>query len=317
MKFLELSDSQRSFALVSLLLDGDGALALLSFLQTGERNILEPALKELLTLSKPERNKTIVSEMKQLKEEATKSPLAEIHPDWILEALVKEPPRVIAIVLKYLPSEHVRSILDRLPPEVLQNLPRLSQLSHMDEELFLTMRSDFENRFRVSDTWSGPVGHSFESIPHLSRFKLEMMFRELGYAELAMAILSLNEKGIDFILARLEKKEATILKRHVEQKRKVPLLRLKQAQSHFLSLDLNRTSTEGLVMDAGFFVFSKSLLPQDSQAILLMKRHFSKIVANQLQKYIDKNQPINTEKTVARYREEILNIVLGLVGQEI
>ncbi|MDZ4224677.1 MAG: hypothetical protein U1D33_02090, partial [bacterium] len=93
--------------------------------------------RELLAHASPEAQKTLAAvlehfdsetaeqQLKALCAQESFSGIAEIHPAWLVEALKKESPRVIGVILRHLPSKHVRYLLEHLPKRTVMQLPKL------------------------------------------------------------------------------------------------------------------------------------------------------------------------------------------------
>lgn len=307
----DLTDRQRAFLLVSFLVEKEKALKLIAYLPPPEQGPLGAALEELQKIGFKEAR--IADELRRLSLTAKRSPLIDTHPDWLLEALKQETPRTIATILRHLPGQQVSHILAGLPESKLKGLPPFSETFSLDPELVSVLRRRFEQAFRVpSSDGSGPVFGLLKSLPAI---KLELLFRELGFAEAVMAFGTLNEKTVGLILRRLSPRDAAMLKSRLSKKIEVEEDRMKQAQTHILSVDLEKTASN-LILELGFFVASKAALPQNRGALLLVARKFSLREGNSLLKYVERNLPLNSEKTTKRYENEILQAMDSLEGEK-
>ncbi len=303
-----LNDRQRAFLMISVLRDRSGAANLISFLSPQEQGILGRALETVLSKTKAEKQEIILDELKKLSVRARRSFLSEINPEWILNLLENESPRMLATILRYLPGEQVHTILENLPAATLQAMPAYSETFSLDPDLVQILKRRFEQNF-VSPLYAGRSNKrfTFDILHLLPTVRLKMLFVELGLCELAMAFSTLNEKTVTLLFQRLTSRDATLIKMRMDEKKEgISEERLKKAQSHLMSLDVKKESSETLILEAGFFVFSKAVLPENLNAVLFMVQKFSMKTGNLLQHYVDKNLPANSEKTVARYRQEIM-----------
>ena len=307
----ELTDRQKAFLLVSFLTEKDGAKDLIATLSASEQGAMGRALEELKTAGS--QGTVLTDELKRLALDSKKSPLADIHPDWLLQALQKESPRTIATILRHLPGQHVSHILAGLPESLLKGMPSFSETFSLDPEVALILRRRFEQQFRERASESTSRLAGLKNFPCL---KLEMLFRELGFTEAAMAFATLNEKTIGLILRRVPPRDAALLKGRLSKNQEdIQDDRTKQAQTHILSLDLEK-SASNLILELGFFVASKAALPVNRGVFMVLARKFSLRDGNLLLKYVERNLPLNSEKTTQRYEAEILSAMASLEGEK-
>lgn len=312
-----LSHKQRAFLLVSLIADPTETLSLVSHFSPQESLSLGSAAKAFLERTKDVKREILVGELRRLATESRRSPLAEIHPDWLLEELKKESPRIIATVLRHLSGDSVRYILDRLPAQVLSQMPPLSQVFGIDQDLVSVLKKKFESQFYCPPPIRAiPGGLPFESLHLLPGAKLRVLFAEVGFREMAMAFGSLNQKTIDVILKRLSSRHAEILKGKIAEGVGREGERLKQAQAHLLDLDLASASSEFLILEAGLYVYSKAALSEHLEGSRLIQQKCPLVLGRLLKKYIERNLPLNSAATVAPYQAEILKALDAVEGEK-
>lgn len=303
-----LNDRQRAFLMIAVLRDRSQAASLIPFLAPGEQALLGRAVENVLSKTKSEKQEIILDELRRLAVQSRRSFLSEVHPEWILKALEKESPRMLATILRYLPGEHVHAILEKLSSDRLQAMPSYSETFFLDPELVQILKRRFEQHF-VSPLYAGvsPKRFTFETFHLLPSHKLQMIFREAGLQEVAMAFSTLNAKTVDLLFQRLSARDSTLIQMRMDEKKEgVASERLKKAQSHLVSLDLEKGDPETLVMEAGFFIFSKAILPDNLNSTQFLIQKLAPKMGYLLQHYIDKNLAANSEKTVPRYRQEIM-----------
>ncbi|MBI4411752.1 MAG: hypothetical protein HY541_04645, partial [Deltaproteobacteria bacterium] len=122
---------------------------------------------------------------------------------------------------------------------------------------------------------------------------------------------------IDLILKRLVPRDAALLKLRMEKKESVSDDRIKKAQAHLLGLDLEKgktTDPASLFLESGFFVCSKALLPVHLEACRVIQQKMARPLGLLLRRYVDKNLPLNSEKTVLLYQKEIAQIGQAMIG---
>lgn len=304
--------------LIALMADRARVKEYIPFLPPHEQESVSTVLDQLIERTGAEKNRAIVDELRRLMATAQLNFLPEIHPDWILEALLPETPRTIAAILRHLPGQHVQYLLDRLPQNVVKDLPSFSETFALNPELAAVLRRNFEASFAPMPSSTGGLKHfSFETLHFLSAEKLLSLFREVGLREVALAFGTLNPKTVEMILSRLSQRDAALLKLRLEKREVVSDDRLKKAQGHLLGLDLEGegrgANPEGLFMESGFFVYSKALLPAHLEAGLVIQQKMTRPLGLLLKRHVDKNLPLNSEKTVFPYQKEIVQIARNMV----
>jgi len=255
----------------------------------------------------------VKSELQFFHAQKEKSPLSQLHPDWVLEALLMENPRMVATILRYLPGEMARYVIDHFPEERLQALPSLSESFALEPSLAQVLKHLFEEQFQIPQTRSLHEGISFEMIPHLSRIELEKFFRKVGVCEMAKALSTLHEKAVSIILNRLPPSDTKDIQAFMTQLGQFTPARLRQAQTHLLAIEVEKGPPEYLLIETGFYVYSKAVLPIDEPGVLLIRRKFPKNLGFLLKRYVTKHLETNTEKMASRYREEIVNLLKEFV----
>lgn len=291
--------------MMSVLVDRAHSAELIPFLPLSEQPLTKAALERLMTKTQEEKKQILLDELKRLWVDSQRSVLGDVHPDWIVRALSREEPRMISTILRYLPSDKALEVLSSLPENKLKALPNVTETFSIDSELALILKKRFEENF-ARPLSSSRKRLSFESLHLLSPLHLRMLFLEIGFREMAFALTTLHENTVAMILNRLKSREARMIKDRMKPKGEVPRERLKMAQGHLLSLDFKKQDPETLIMETGFFVYSKAVLPQHLPLTNLVCQKFSRKTGELLRHYVDKNLPLNTPQTVSRYGREIV-----------
>lgn len=312
------NDRQRAFFLASLISEESDFQSILPYLSEADALGMNKAYQDWQTETHPKQQNWILAQLKQGM--APVSPLQDVHSDWLAHALQNETPRLIACILRYLPSQQVQAILDKLPDEKIKKLPLMSETFSVAPEVIHVIKRGFEQSFASRPLPQGlpqglPPGgelQAMDRVPQLPARKLHLFFRELGLGELAIAFGSLKEQTIQLILKRLPALEAVLLQEKLTKNRQVTLARLQMAQNHVLSLDLHEVGRKYMVYQLGFLVYAKSALPRQYDGATYIQKKFSFELGDLLKKALQKNLPLNTEKTVETYREDILAVLGAL-----
>lgn len=301
-----LNQRQKAFLLVATLLDFPSTDRLLDYLSEEDRIPLKPAFDEWQAHPKSKKKQVIRDELKQLGHQQQRSLLTDLHPDWILETLHGEDPRMVATILRYLPDSHVHYILEHMTPARLQLLPPLFQTFALDSRIVRLLRQRFEQNFYSATLLDQVAGEPFMALSLLKAADLRFLMREVGYGEMAMAFAKLDQEAIQLILRRLNPRDAGELKNHLAIRKEADGTRLEKAQNHLLHIDFQGSSQGDFLLQLGFLIYSKAVLPQHLEAVRLLQYKFSTTEARLMKKYLDKNLPYNSPATVAPYQKEIM-----------
>lgn len=307
----KLSPPNRAFLMVALLADRKNAADLIAYLPPNDRSALTAALEAVAGQDKESKKQIILSELKRLANQERLSPLAEIHADWIAESLKKETPRTVATVLRYLPGEKVSQVLERLPSDLLKSLPPLSHTFALDGELVQILKRRFEHSFSTQHLETSSF---LNRLLQLTAAELLALFRDLGVRELAAAFRTLQPQTIQVLLVRLPGKDALDLKEAIKLNSDLPPERMKLAQNHLIALKPEKGDASQLILEAGFFIFSKSVLVEDLEGVRSMQQKFSLPLGRLLKRQVEQNLPFNAEAAAGRYRHEVLE-ALGRLAQ--
>ena len=306
-----LNDRQRAFVLAAFLVEKGNALDLIPFLSPEEQGLLEAALKRLSEKESGQKTQVIQDELRRLLVESRRGILADIHPDWIVKALKDESPQMIATVMRYLPGDKVNYVLRHLPN--FQDMPTLSQTFALDPELARLIRRRLEEQFANPFNQIATTKKlNFETMHLLPPAKLKRIFLELGVREIALALSTLSPNTVDALLNHLPPEDSAVLRDRLQKVTEVPKDRLKQAQGHLVALDIKKQDPKTLILEAGFYVYSKSVMPKHSVLWLFVRQKFPMTIADLMQGYIDKNLPLNSDQSVARYQKEIEEILISI-----
>lgn len=311
-----LNDRQRAFVLTAFLVEKKGALDLISFMPEQEQAVLQEALIRLGNQEGAQKNQVIQDELRRLLTESNRGVLQDVHPDWIVKALKNESPQMIATVMRYLPGDKVSYILRYLPGS--QDLPPLSQAFALDPQLVKLIRRCLEQQFANPFAQITTTKRlNFENMHLLPSAKLKKFFIELGMREIALALSTLSSATVDALLNHLPEDDAAVLRQRLLQVSQVSKDRLKQAQGHLVALDIKKQDPKTLILEAGFYVYSKAVMPKHRDLWRFAQQKFPLPTADLLQVYIDKNIPLNSDLTVGRYQKEIADVLQVAFGEQL
>ncbi|OGQ21557.1 MAG: hypothetical protein A3I05_03390 [Deltaproteobacteria bacterium RIFCSPLOWO2_02_FULL_44_10] len=198
--------------------------------------------------------------------------LAEIHPAWILEELEHESPRVIGMILRYLPSRHVRSVLEHLPSEIKSRLPDMVEVFAVRSELLEVIRKRFEARFLPMRCSRSSDSFTYEEFAAFKSEDLETLFFDLGIHEMAIALSSVSSKPLRMLLNRLPLKEAKRLQLRIRELSDVSLSLRHQAQFLIINVANEYVGAKKLFFELGICAFARSLGNNNENVVRMIQQ---------------------------------------------
>jgi hypothetical protein len=131
--------------------------------------------------------------MKRIRNQAESAGLSRVHPGWIGDALRRECPRVVSIVLADLPDERGDRIAAELPPELASEVVSLGEVD-VPESVRQVVRHRFAAQF-VS-TPDLRLATRFDHVASLRAAEILEVIQGLGRDELALACRALSREDM-------------------------------------------------------------------------------------------------------------------------
>lgn len=183
--------------------------------------------------------------------------LQDVHPEWMLKILSLETPRVIAILLRYIPSKQSRYILERLPARIKDRMPHFVDAFSVPTLVVQSMRRKFESHFSaVSSAQAQPEG--FPSIAGLSFEDLPKLIRDLGLHEIALAFTDADELSIQVLMKRLPESDARRLQDRMHHLADSPKALTRDAKFTILDIDVESVPSDVFLFEIGIRAFAKA-----------------------------------------------------------
>ncbi|PIR17493.1 MAG: hypothetical protein COV46_03950 [Deltaproteobacteria bacterium CG11_big_fil_rev_8_21_14_0_20_49_13] len=199
------------------------------------------------------------------------SNLADIHPAWIVKALENESPKIIGIILRWLPSRHVRYILEHLPKRVKMSLPKLVESFAVPTQILKLIREGFEKKFAIQSSSDRFEIRAFDDLARLRSEDLDVLFKDIGIQELAMAFQNLDESGVKVLLNRMPIRSARSLQQRIRDVEGKDTALLKDARFTILEVAFDQEDIDKLLLETGLAAFSKAMKGPDLFTLLQMK----------------------------------------------
>lgn len=194
-------------------------------------------------------------------------PIHEIHPGWILELVKQESPRVIGLMCRYLPGNHVRYLLENLPRSLRDKLPTLSESFGLPAELMRSVKDYLATQFFHGTPPNPNERFSCHHIPWMSVKDIRRVIRELGYQEIRSAFSGIDRKAVQAFLARFPLEEARVIRRHLESGPVVSAAKQQRAQEHIVSLNLSVSRAEDLPFEIGLSTLAEVVRAEEADWI--------------------------------------------------
>ncbi|OGQ05555.1 MAG: hypothetical protein A3F82_02655 [Deltaproteobacteria bacterium RIFCSPLOWO2_12_FULL_44_12] len=254
--------------MLALLEGKEEAITLLDYIQPEFGATLQAFLESF-------KKEEIPSQLKALRAQESFSGIAEVHPAWLVEALKRESPRVIGVILRHLPSKHVRYLLEHLPKRIVMQLPKLVEAFYVPTEILNLIRRRFERHFVPMRISRQRESFGFHQLYCLKIEELELLFRELGLSELALSMVGSGRKILQMVLNRFGIQDAKEILHRI--KRFSPQARwlLKDAKYSVLELNSDEKGVEHFLKELGLEALAKAMSPADSFFFEALKQKLS------------------------------------------
>ena len=310
-----VNNRQRMVALLATIEEGDRAEELLDFVSAEDRDACKAAIDQALQIDPVERESTLRQQARSQLSSEQWSGLAEIHPAWILEELKNESPRIIGIILRYLPSKHVRYLLEHLSPVIRFAIPNVVEAFSVPQPILDVIRRRFESRFRPLHLSRSIESFEFDHLYYLRGDELEVFFRDLGLQELAMALSGISGKSLTVLLNRLSLRDAKRLQGRMRSLEDVSDVLKRQARYTVLEVEGERLGPEHLLLEIGLAAFSRAVSMDNHDLFGKLEIKLDPRVSYVLKRYIDERLEKNTN-TVAEERQNIILSRVSALAQE-
>jgi len=287
LKSAELPPRLRVLVYVASLGDEENAFELYRFVpQEGESPLVE-ATKELLSIPKKERRQVILAELKKLTNAEKMHSMGDIEPGWFLESLKREKPQTIGLILRHLPGEKARYVLDHLPKEVRSRLPKMSDTFKISESLIDIIRDRFERQFpKIAPPRPGEE-LSLKHLYFIKVDKLLFLFKDLGIDQLARAFKGVHKTALKAFLNRLLIKDAKEFQARIKSIEKMTTRELREAQTLLLDLPIETIEPESLFLEVGMAFFAKALAGEEPEFVRSLQFKLPTKLGYLLKRYVD------------------------------
>lgn len=313
---MALSSRQKAFFLIAIKQRPKDAPSLFSFLPQDEKEEMNAMYQSLVGHKEKSVKKVATSELVKFARPHNLSFLADVHDDWIIDMLLQETPEMIATILRYMPAERVRVIVNALPVKVLDQMPKLAEVYSIPSSLAELLKQKFESFFSIDKIYSPGNKFEFEHFCLLRFYQIHDVFLELGYREIALGLTSLPEDAQVMVMERLSVSDRQRVQYYLKDISHVSTQRMKRAQIHLVDKDLDPKSPVSFIKELGFVLYAKSLLPKDQDQFHMILKKLSKVESEFLKSLVTKQLGKNTEASVLSCREDVMIAVRIVLGKK-
>lgn len=261
---------QRIVAAMAVMDDGGAAADLLSFMSHPDAEICKSLVETYSCEADTESAMNHI--IKHLISAEKFSSLAEVHPAWLLEHLRCETPRIVGIVLRFLPSKHVRFLLKNLPPMMCEQIPKMVESFSVPPEILDVIRRKFEKKFIPMRASRDIEELSFENIYYLREHELQELFCDLGLTEMAVALSVMSSKVLRVIYNRLDVKDAKRLKARIREISDISPTFFRQARSRLLQIEGEAMGPKQFLKALGLSAFAEAAADGYDEAVRMIQQ---------------------------------------------
>lgn len=213
--------------------------------------------------------------------------VAEIHPAWLVESLKRESPRVIGVILRHLPSSHVRYLLEHLPRRTVLKLPKLVEAFYVTSEILQVVRKRFERSF-IPMRISHQIEHfEFTHLYYLKIEELERLMDQLGLSELGLALVHASKKVLRGVVHRFGIGEGREILARVKKFQGEPVWFTQDARYSVLAQKGKGQGTKSFLRELGFLSLAKSFGSGDAGLFEALKQKLAPPEAYLLKRYLE------------------------------
>ncbi len=305
--------------LLTLMMQGGAeALPLVDLLSDEDAAGIKEKAQLLLQIPGDKRAMFIAHEFKGMLSETSARGFESIDASWIVEALAKESPRIVASILVGLPPHQLKGVVEKLPSELRRRLPPKQEMATLPGEVVRSIRLIFERRFVTMPTLSGKT-FSFRDVISLEPKELLQLLHSLGLEELAQAFVSVGRYALAELCKRLPREYATELIAAVKETKAQDAMDLKSAQRFLARVLVNYSDAEELSRKAGLYRVSKALASEANDYVRAFYQRLPKPLAEELEGYLAKVQELGDSdaERAKRFQDAILRRVYALAQKQV
>lgn len=302
--------------MLALLEGQETALSLADHLSEGTAPVLKAIVGHYSSDAAPNsEEKGLRWHLKTLAGQELFSGLDQIHPAWLLETLKKESPRVIGVILRHLPSRHVRYLLEHLPRHLVTRLPKLVEAFFVPSDILTAVRRRFESHFVPM-----PVSHqiesfAFEHLYYLKAEELEILFHELGLSELSLSFAGSPRRVLNVMLNRFNIREAKEILNRLKEFLTEPAWFFQDARYSVLELVGVGVGAQAFLAELGILALAKAFDRPQIALFETLKQKLAPERAYLLKRYLEEQWGAANPQTTGKRQDWVLEHLRRMSGK--
>lgn len=298
---------------MAVLHEGSSAKGVLDYTAAHDSGSIGPMIDDLLT--RAAREDVAQRQVWQMLASERFSTLAEVHPAWILERLRDESPRIIGIILRSLPSKHVRYMIREMPPMLRERIPSMVESFAVAPPVLEVIRRRFEGHFLPMRISNSVPNLGFEHIYYLKGEELEEVIRETGLAEMAIALAGFSGKGLRAVLNRLEFKDAKHLQQRMRDLSGVSPALARQARHNIIEFGGEHVGAGRMLFEVGLAAVAGAIEGASARLVRLIQQRLHPDDGYLLKRFIDARRWRYLPEVVSERRGLIQHLVATLADE--
>lgn len=307
-----INNRMRTMAALAVLRDGEDASFLADYMSSVDGEMFGAIAENYL--GENDREFAMEQKIRQMVASEKFSSLAEVHPAWILEKLKEEPPKVIGIVLRSLPSKHVKYIIKNLPPILRVQIPNMIESFAVAAPVLSVIRRRFERHFESMPVSRASDKLGFSNLYYLKGEELLEVIRELGLYELAIAFAGMGSKALHAIYNRLDLKDAKRLQRRIRELKNVSPDLHRQARYTVLEAPGKHLGPDKMLSRIGLAALANAM-EDDAGLKILLTQKLSPEEGYMLKRLIDERRMRKVKNVASERKNLILEVVAALARE--
>jgi len=292
-----LTSRRATTLLLSLAIEGDKALSLFDHVPERVGRELKAEAKRLLEVPKDGRIPYLLREMKRIRAREGSGKLQVVEEEWILKALGREQPRVVAIVLDAMPQDQGERLLRGLPTALADAVAGLSDIGMVSDEVRKLVVKRFEEPF-VS-VWDTRLASRFDHIASLRTRDIMAVIRGLGLDEMAVAFRGITREQLQQLLRMMGRRDELALIDRMKEYATVDRQRVKQAHREVFKALKSGDQTSDLPQKVGIDRLARAAVPADPGWCLFLARRL----------------PVRVGEEILRVRSEMSGLEMEVAGR--
>lgn len=304
---------QKIVAILAVQNRGRAAAEILDYMSDADRSACGQLISQFA--SEPDCEIAMEQRIRQMIASERFSSIAEVHPAWIMEKLRGEPPRVVGLILRSLPSKHVRYVLEHMPPIMREQIPNMVESFAVAKPVLDLIRRRFENHFLPMRVTRSVAHPGFENLYFLKSEELAELIREAGLLELAIALSGMSSKTLHMVYNRLDFKDAKKLQRCIKELPAVSPELYRQARMNLLDIEGQHEGSEKMLTLVGLTALASAVGEGDEKFVKLIQQKLHPTEGYMLKRSMDERKGRVNEQIANERKKIIVDLVQRLVDE--